>query len=103
MMFCYTMIATWKKTIMLRHVNHLNVYSAKRLKELGRPEAVANLNEQQRAIYYFIKSKGKATLQVILRKFGLSQMEIENQVVIRRHLELTKGKKEVNNKYTVTF
>ena len=81
----------------------MNVYSAKRFKELGRPEAEANLNEQQRAIYYFIKSKGKAMLQVFLGKFGLSQREIENQVVIRRHLELTKGKKEVNNKYIVTF
>ncbi|MCW4016859.1 MAG: ArsR family transcriptional regulator [Candidatus Bathyarchaeota archaeon] len=83
--------------------NPLAVYSAKRFQESGGPDADANLTEQQKAIYSFVKSKGKVTPQELCSKFGLSQRQLENQVAILRHLELTKGKKEGNKIYIVPF
>jgi len=83
--------------------NPLNVYSAKRFQDSDGVDAEDRLNELQQAIYNFIKSNGKATQKELLSKFGLSQRELENQVAILRHLELTKGKKEGNKIYIVPF
>jgi hypothetical protein len=81
--------------------NPLAVYSAKRFQESNGSEA--KLTDQQQAIYNYIKTKGKATPQELCNKFGLSQRELENQVAVLRHLELTKGKKEGNKIYVVPF
>jgi predicted HTH transcriptional regulator len=81
----------------------LATYSAKRFQESDGLEATERLNEQQKAIYNLIKSKGKVTPQEISDKFGLSQAETENQLAILRHLELTKGRKEENRIYTIPF
>ncbi|MCW4034200.1 MAG: hypothetical protein NWF03_02420 [Candidatus Bathyarchaeota archaeon] len=83
--------------------NPLAVYSAKRFEAEGGPQAEERLNEQQKAIYDYIKTKGKATPKELCNKFGLSPRELENQVAILRHLELTKGKKEDNTLYIVPF
>lgn len=83
--------------------NPLAVYSAKRFQDSGGPEAESSLTDQQKAIYNFVKSKGKVTLRELSSEFGLSQREVENQVAILRHLELTKGKKEDNRAYIVPF
>jgi hypothetical protein len=83
--------------------NPLATYSAKRFQESDGLEATERLNNQQKAIYEFIKSRGKATLKEISSKFGLSPAETENQLAILRHLELTKGRKEDNRIYIVPF
>ena len=83
--------------------NPLAVYSAKRFQESGGPDGEAILTEQQKAIYDFIKSKGKVTPKELCSRFSLSQREVENQVAILRHLELTKGKKEGDKIYVVLF
>ena len=83
--------------------NPLAVYSAKRFRKADGAEAEAGLTDQQRAIYIFIKSREKATLLELCGAFGLSLRELENQVAILRHLELTKGKKEDGKIYIVPF
>jgi late competence protein required for DNA uptake (superfamily II DNA/RNA helicase) len=83
--------------------NPLATYSAKRFQESDGLEATERLNDLQKAIYEFIKSRGKATIQELSNKFNLSQAETENQLAILRHLELTKAKKEEKKIYIVPF
>ena len=83
--------------------NPLATYSAKRFQESDGLEPEERLNDKQKQIYRFIKSKGKATLQEISNHVNISQTETENQLAILRHLELTKGKKEGNKIYIVPF
>jgi len=83
--------------------NPLATYSAKRFQESDGLEAEERLNDKQKQIYSFIKSKGKATFQEISSHVNISQTETENQLAILRHLELTKGKKEGNKIYIVPF
>jgi predicted HTH transcriptional regulator len=78
-------------------------YSAKRLKTSGSLEAEESLTALQTAIFNFIKSEGKVAKQELTDKFGLSQMKIENQLAILRHLELTKAKKEGEKIFIVLF
>jgi hypothetical protein len=73
-------------------------YAAKKLKT-----SEENLTELQKAIYNFVKSKGKVTKQEISDKFNLSQVKTENHLAVLRHLELTKGKKEGEKIYIVPF
>ncbi len=77
-------------------------YSAKRLKTSGGRKAEESLTDLQKAIYEFIKSKGKVTKQELAYKFNLSQVKTENLLAILRHLELTKAKKE-DKIYIVLF
>jgi predicted HTH transcriptional regulator len=83
--------------------NPLATYSAKRFQESDGLKATERLNDAQKAVYTFIKSKGKVTTQELSSKFNLSQTETENQLAILRHLELTKAKKEENKIYIVPF
>ena len=83
--------------------NPLVTYSAKRFQESDGLDAEERLNEQQKAVYNYVKSKGKVTPQELLTEFNLSRSELENQLAVLRHLELTKGKKEGNTIYIVPF
>ena len=83
--------------------NPLVTYSAKRFQESDGLEAKERLNDLQKAIYEFIKSKGKASPQELRNRFNISQTETENQTAILRHLELTKAKKEGDKIYIVPF
>ncbi len=83
--------------------NPLATYSAKRFQESDGLEAEERLNEQQKAIYRFVKSRGKVTPQELVDQFNLSRFEVENQIAVLRHLELTKRKKEDNKTYVVPF
>ncbi len=62
-----------------------------------------SLTDLQKAIYNFVKSKGKVTKQEITDKFTRSQVKTENQLSILRYLALTKAKKEGEETYIVTF
>lgn len=83
--------------------NPLAVYSAKRFQEYDGVDGKNRLNEQQKAIYEFVKSRGKVTQKELMERFRLSHVEFSNQFAILRHLELTKGKKEGNKLYIVPF
>jgi hypothetical protein len=62
-----------------------------------------SLDDLQKAIYTFVKDKGKVTLQEICDEFNLSPVRAQNQFAILRHLELVKGKKEGDKTYIVPF
>jgi hypothetical protein len=79
------------------------VRSAKLLDQTGNKGGKDSLDDLQKAIYKFVKDKGKVTLQEICAEFNLSPVKAQNQLAILRHLELTKGKKEADNTYIVPF
>ncbi len=79
------------------------VRSAQRFRKASGLEAATGLTEQQRAIYEFIKSKGKVTGVELYTKFCLSPQELENQIAILRHCELVKGRKEGKKVYLTPF
>lgn len=83
--------------------NPLVTYSAKQFQASDGVEAKERLNDRQKVIFNFIKSKGKATVKELSEKFNLSKSEIENQIAILRHLELTKAKKEDDKIYIIPF
>jgi late competence protein required for DNA uptake (superfamily II DNA/RNA helicase) len=83
--------------------NPLATYSAKQFQKSDGLDAEKRLNHKQKAIYTYVKSKGKVTPKEISNKFTLSQTETENQLAILRHLELTKAKKEENKIYIIPF
>ncbi len=83
--------------------NPLATYSAKQFQASDEIQAKERLTDRQKVIFNFIKSKGKATVKELSEKFNLSKSEIENQIAILRHLELTKAKKEDNKIYIVPF
>jgi predicted HTH transcriptional regulator len=79
------------------------VRSAQRFRKASGLEEATGLTEQQRAIYEFIKSKGKVTGVELYTKFRLSPQELENQIAILRHCELVKGRKEGKEVYLTPF
>lgn len=79
------------------------VYSAKRFRKLAGLQGAQGLTEQQKAIYEFIKSKGKVTFRELQRAVQLPPQELENQIAILRHCELVKGQSEEGNVYLAPF
>jgi hypothetical protein len=79
------------------------VYSAKVLGHSDRQSGKDGLDDLQKALYKFVKDKGKVTLQEICDEFNLSPVRAQNQFAILRHLELVKGKKEGDQTYIVPF
>jgi len=61
------------------------------------------LSALQKAIYEFIKSRGKVTREEIIENFKLLQHEMETQFAILRHCELMKAHKEKGIIYVTTF
>ena len=61
------------------------------------------LTDLQKEIYEFIKSRGKATRKELAERFGLQQVDLENQFAILRHCQLLKGRKEGNEVYLVPW
>ena len=92
-----------EKTHRVLVCNPLVTYSAKRFQDSDGLKPKDRLNDQQKAIYTFVKSRGKVIIQEVLDEFNLSQSELENQFAVLRHLELTKGKKEGNKIYIIPF
>jgi hypothetical protein len=79
------------------------VYSAKRFRKLAGLRGAQGLTEQQRAIYEFIKSKGKVTFKALHSAVQLTPQELENQIAILRHCELVKGQSEDGKVYLTLF
>jgi predicted HTH transcriptional regulator len=79
------------------------VYSAKRFRKLVGLQGAQGLTEQQKAIYEFIKSKGKVTFEELQHAMQLPSRELENQIAILRHCELVKGQSEDGKVYLVPF
>jgi len=92
-----------KESQQIQACDPVAVRSAERFRKMSGFEATEGLTELQRAIYDFIKSKGKATGEEILTSLHISVKELENQVAILRHCGLVKGQKEGNKVYLTSF
>ena len=57
----------------------------------------------KRAIYDFVREKGKVTREQLIENLGLTETELQTQLAILRHCELVKGHKEDNSVYLVPF
>jgi predicted transcriptional regulator len=79
------------------------VYSTTRFRKLARLKGAQGLTAQQKAIYEFIKSKGKVTFEELQVAVQIPSGELENQIAILRHCELVKGKSEDGKVYFVPF
>lgn len=79
------------------------VYSATRTRESSGLKSTEGLTELQRAIYEFIRDKGKVTRGEVMENFNISEGELKTQVAVLRHCELAKGHKEDNRVYLVPF
>ena len=76
---------------------------AKVLGQADKPRWKDSLDDLQKSVYRFVTDKGKVTLEEICAEFNLPPVRAQNQLAILRHLELTKGKKEADNTYSVPF
>lgn len=79
------------------------VYSAKQMLKISGAKAEEILTEEQKRIYNFIKSKGKATIEELLNQLKIPRSTLEAHLATLRHLELVKGRKEENKTYIVPF
>ncbi len=61
------------------------------------------LTDAEREIYDFIKSKGRATREEIMKKFGISQEELKAQLIALMHSEMVKERSEGGKQYLVTI
>jgi len=79
------------------------VYAATRSRESMGQQCAEGLTELQKAIYEFIKSRGKVTGQELIKHFGLSPSELQTQATTLRHCELVRGQKEDGKIYLTLF
>ena len=79
------------------------VYTATHSRELSGLKGTEGLTELQRAIYGFVRERGKATREEIMARFNIAPGELETQFAVLRHCELLKGHKEGDRVYVVPF
>ncbi len=79
------------------------VYAAKRSRESMGQQGIQGLTELQKAVYEFIRNRGKATGEEVMQHFGLSPSQIQTELAILRHCELIKGHKENGKIYLTVF
>ena len=79
------------------------VRAAKEFEKTSGISAVEALTDQQRAIYDFIKDKGRVLPEEVCGTFQLTPQELQNLVAILRHCELVKGQKDGAQVYLTLF
>ena len=79
------------------------VYSATRSRENSGLKGADGLTELQKAIYELVKNNNKVMTRDIMKKFNLTESEMQTQLVVLRHCELVKGRKEGTKIYLVPF
>lgn len=79
------------------------VYSATRSRESSGLKGSEGLTELQEAIYDFIKYSSKVTGEEIMKKFNLTESQLQSQFAALRHCELVKGSKEDGRIYLIPF
>jgi predicted HTH transcriptional regulator len=72
-------------------------------KAVGMREGSEAMSELQKAIYGFVKSKGRVTREEVRESFSLPEREMQRQLAILRHCELVKGHKEDDKVYLTPF
>jgi hypothetical protein len=79
------------------------VYSATRSRQSQGIIGGEGLTGVQKAIYEFIREKGKATREELIQRFSLKEIELQTHLAVLRHCELVKGYKESDRIYLVPF
>jgi recombinational DNA repair protein (RecF pathway) len=79
------------------------VYAATRSRETLGLKGTEGLTELQKAIYEFVRGKGKVTREQLMENLGLTEAELQTQLATLRHCELVKGHKEDDRVYLVPF
>jgi recombinational DNA repair protein (RecF pathway) len=79
------------------------VYSATRSRESLGLKGAEGLTNLQKAIYDFIRGKGKVTGEELRENFGMKETELQMQIATLRHCELIRGTKEDGQIYLVPF
>ena len=60
---------------------------------------IAGLTELESRVYSFVKTKGRATRQEVMTNLGLSEKELEAQLIALMHSELVKEGSESGRQY----
>ena len=79
------------------------VYSATRSRQSQGITGSEGLTEAQKAIYEFIREKGKATREELIQRFQLKEIELQAHLAVLRHCELVKGYKAGDRIYLIPF
>jgi late competence protein required for DNA uptake (superfamily II DNA/RNA helicase) len=79
------------------------VHSATRFRETSGLKGAEGMTELQKAIYEFVRSKGKVTREEVMEDFSLAESEMQTQLATLRHCELVKGHKEDGRIYLIPF
>ncbi len=61
----------------------------------------AGLTEMEARVYEFVKSKGRATREEVMKNLGLSDSDLKAQLVPLMHSELVKERSEGNRMYLI--
>lgn len=78
------------------------VHAAKVARKLAGQQGTEGLTELQTTIYEYIKEQGKCKPSELARQFNLPQWQIDRQLTILRHCELTRGCR-INGELFVTL
>jgi len=79
------------------------IHSATRFRQSSGLKEIEGLTGLQKAIYEFVKSKGRATREEVRKRFSLPEPEMQRQLAILRHCELVGGHKEDGKVYLIPF
>lgn len=79
------------------------VYSATRSRESLGLKGAAGLTDLQKAVYEFVREKGKVTRDEVMENLSLTETQLQTQLATLRHCELVKGHKEKGRIYVVPF
>ena len=79
------------------------VLSAKKMKKPDAQTAEEQLDKLQKAIYNYVILRKKVTAQELCSQFNISEVKLQNQMAVLRHLELVKGQKDGDKRCIVPF
>jgi late competence protein required for DNA uptake (superfamily II DNA/RNA helicase) len=79
------------------------VYSATRTREQSGLIGNEGLTDLQKEMYAFVKTSGRVAIEEMMKRFGLSQKEMQTQMAVLRHCELVKGHKEGDKIFLMPF
>ncbi len=64
-------------------------------------KSTEDFTETEKAIYEFVKSKGRATREEVMAELGLSANDLEPQINVLMHAELLKERSEGDTMYLI--
>jgi len=76
-------------------------YLSTRTRESSGLKGTEGLTESEKAVYEFVKSKGRATREEVMAQLGLSAPDLGPQIHVLMHAELIKEHSEGDNFYLI--